>query len=87
MANQLLGDDRKLAIHSLGTADQFPIDPGSDLRCASVNFTLEVFEYLRPALLHPHVLAGDLLSVFERQRIRKLRIRIRIRFVIRFRVA
>ncbi len=82
MPHQLFGDDRVRSHHRLHRVRNFPRDFRHVLRDAAENFSIEILDDLRPPLVPPDLRRGDSPAALQCEWIRKIRKRIRFRFVV-----
>ena len=82
MADQLLHDDRDVAVLLRGLRGDFPSDLGRVLGDPAVNLPVEILDDLRAALVPPGLGRRDLLPVLRDQGVRQVRVGVGLRLVV-----
>jgi hypothetical protein len=70
VADEFFGDDGDVLVHFARGADDFPADVGNLGGNTSENIAVEIVDNLRAALGPPDLSRGDLVAIFEQERIR-----------------
>jgi len=70
VADEFFGEDGDVLVHFARGADDFPADLGNVGRNTSENIAVEIVDNLRAALGPPDLSRGDLVAIFEEERIR-----------------
>ena len=79
---QMFGDDVDIPVLAGSCAGHFPFHIRNDFGHAPVDLAVEIFHDFRPPFVPPVRCRRDLLAIFQLQRVRQIRVRIGLGFVV-----